>query len=154
MWGRNLVLIFLCTWHVLEAWHLHSIEKIKDLEVRRALLNHLHMVMFMSINLDEAVDDLKARGKEMVVENFDNLQLGVVWTRFFGLIIVNPVSKRSSFQVWDNLKPFMLWMHFMDIQISHIFKLHHGLNVCCACPCKALDGWAMSHPTFESRHTI
>jgi hypothetical protein len=48
-------------------------EKIKDSEVRRAVLDHLHMVMFMSINPNETIDDFKARGREMVVENFNNL---------------------------------------------------------------------------------
>jgi len=74
-------------------------EKIKYSKVRRAVFDHLHMVMFMSINPDETIDDFKARGKKMVVESFDNLQLGVVWTRFFGLIIANTISKRSPFQI-------------------------------------------------------
>jgi hypothetical protein len=59
-------------------------EKIKDLEVRHVVLDHLHMVMFMSINPNETIDDFKARGREMVVESFDNLQHGVDWTRYFG----------------------------------------------------------------------
>jgi hypothetical protein len=59
-------------------------EKIKDLEVRHVVLDHLHMVMFMSINPNETIDDFKARGREMVVESFDNLQHGVAWTRYFG----------------------------------------------------------------------
>jgi hypothetical protein len=58
-------------------------EKIKDLEVRCAILDHLHMVMFMSINLDETIDDFKACGKEMVVESFDNLQPSVDWIKYF-----------------------------------------------------------------------
>jgi hypothetical protein len=41
------------------------------------------MVMFMSIDLDETIDDFKARGKEMMVESFDNLQHGVVWMIYF-----------------------------------------------------------------------
>jgi hypothetical protein len=48
-------------------------EKIKDLKVKHAVVDHLHMVMLMSINPNETIDDFKARGKEMVVENFDNL---------------------------------------------------------------------------------
>jgi hypothetical protein len=58
-------------------------EKIKDSKVRCAILDCLHMAMFMSINPDGTIDDFKARGREMVVESFDNLQLGVVWTRYF-----------------------------------------------------------------------
>jgi hypothetical protein len=37
----------------------------------------------MSINLDETMNDFKACGREMVVENFDNLQHGVAWTKYF-----------------------------------------------------------------------
>jgi len=72
----------------------------------------------------------------------------------FELIIVNLVSKRSPFQVCHNLKPFcygcITWMH---VHFSHIFELHHGLKIFCACPCKALDGWVSLGPTLESRHT-
>jgi hypothetical protein len=58
-------------------------EKIKDSKVRRAILDRLHMVMFMSINPNETIHDFKARGKEMVVGSYDNLQPNVVWTRYF-----------------------------------------------------------------------
>jgi hypothetical protein len=58
-------------------------EEIKDSKVKRAILERLHMVMFMSINPDETIDDFKAHGREMVVESFDNLQPIVVWTRYF-----------------------------------------------------------------------
>jgi hypothetical protein len=43
-------------------------EKIKDSEVKHVVLDHLHMVMFMSINPYETIDDFKAHGREMVVE--------------------------------------------------------------------------------------
>jgi hypothetical protein len=72
----------------------------------------------------------------------------------FGLIIANLVFNWSSFQVWHNLKLFcygcITWMH---VHFSHIIELRHGLKVCCACPCRALDGWASSGATLESRHT-
>ncbi len=62
-------------------------EKIKDLKGKHVVLDHLHMVMFMSINLDKTIDDFKAHGREMVMEMvmeiFDNLQRNVVWTRYF-----------------------------------------------------------------------
>ncbi len=47
-------------------------------KVRCAVLDRLHMMIFMSINPNETIDDFKARGREEVVESFDNLQLGVV----------------------------------------------------------------------------
>ncbi len=68
---------------MLKAWYLGSMEKIKHSKVRRVVLDHLHMVMFMSINPNEIIDDFKAHGKEMVVKIFDNLPLGVVWTKHF-----------------------------------------------------------------------
>ncbi len=77
MWGQNHVLIFLYAWHVLKAWCLCSMEKIKDSKVKHVVIDHLHMVMFMSINPNETIDDFKACGREMVVESFDNLQLGI-----------------------------------------------------------------------------
>jgi hypothetical protein len=58
-------------------------ENIKDSEVRHVILDRLHMVMFMSINPNDTIDDFKAHGKEMVVESFDKLQPYVAWTRYF-----------------------------------------------------------------------
>jgi hypothetical protein len=53
-------------------------EKIKDPKVRCVIFD-----LFMSINLDETIKSFKAHGKEMVVENFDNLQPNVAWTQYF-----------------------------------------------------------------------
>jgi hypothetical protein len=58
-------------------------EKIKDSKVKCVVFAHLNMMMFMSINPNETIDDFKARGREMVVESFDNLQPNVAWTRNF-----------------------------------------------------------------------
>jgi hypothetical protein len=51
--------IFLCCWHVLKEWHLHGNKQIKDVEVRGAILQYLHDVMYMSINHGEIIDDFK-----------------------------------------------------------------------------------------------
>jgi hypothetical protein len=32
VWAMENILIFLCVWHILKAWHLHAMEKIKDVE--------------------------------------------------------------------------------------------------------------------------
>jgi hypothetical protein len=152
--GQDHVLIFLCAWHVLKAWHLHSMEKIKDSNVRRVILDRLHMVLLMYINLDDAINDFKARGRELVMESFYKYNLVLLGQNTFGFIIVNLVSKGSPFQVWHVLKSFcygcITWMH---VQFSHIFKLHHGLEVCCGCPCRALDGWASSGAPLKLKHT-
>jgi hypothetical protein len=65
----NKVPIYLCCWHVLKAWRLHGIEKIKDGEVWSGILQDLHDVMYMSINHGETIDDFKYRGKVVVREN-------------------------------------------------------------------------------------
>jgi hypothetical protein len=57
VWSLDHVPNFLCAWHVLKAWCLHSMEKIKDFDVRRAIFDYLHIMMFMSINLYETIDD-------------------------------------------------------------------------------------------------
>jgi hypothetical protein len=58
-------------------------EKIKHSKVRHAVFNHLRMVLFMSINPNETINDFKAHGKEMVEEIFDNLPLCVASTKYF-----------------------------------------------------------------------
>ncbi len=77
MWSQNHVPIFFYAWHVLKAWRLCSMEKIKDSYVKCAIFDYLHTMMFMSINLDETIDDFKACAREIVVESFELLQPGV-----------------------------------------------------------------------------
>jgi hypothetical protein len=74
-------------------------EKIKDSKVRCAILDHLHMVMFMSINLNETIDDFQEtwRGgkwwwKVLIIYN-----LMLFRQDMFGLIIGNLVRKGSPF---------------------------------------------------------
>jgi hypothetical protein len=122
-------------------------EKIKDFKVKCAILHQLHMMMFMSINPNETIDNFKACGgrrwwKILIIYN-----LVFFGEDIFGLIIANLVSKGSPFQVWHNLKYAMDTCSFF----THI-RIHHQLKVCCACPCKALDGLVSLGPTFKSRH--
>jgi hypothetical protein len=61
-------------------------EKIKDLKVKRAILDQLHMMMFMSINPNETIDDFKACGgrrwwKVLIIYNWcflDKIFLGLL----------------------------------------------------------------------------
>jgi hypothetical protein len=55
----------------------------------------------------------------------------------FGLIIANSISKGGPFQVWHAFKLFCITSCMFTF---HTFKLHHGLKVCCACPCKTSNG--------------
>jgi hypothetical protein len=64
------------------------------------------MVMFMSINPNETIDDFKACGgrwwrKVLIIYN-----LMLIGQDIFGLIIANLVSKGSPFQIWHVLKTF------------------------------------------------
>jgi hypothetical protein len=45
LWGNDQVPIYLCAWHILKVWRLSLMEKIKDNEVQRAILNDLHTIM-------------------------------------------------------------------------------------------------------------
>jgi hypothetical protein len=98
-------------------------EKIKALKVRCVVLDHLHTMMFMSINLDESIDGFKVGGREMVMESFNKLQPNVAWTRYFGLNIANSISKGSPFQVWHLFKPFCY-----GCIISCMFNFHTYSN--------------------------
>ncbi len=44
IWGMDKVLIYLCYWHVLKAWRLRGIEKIKDVEMQDGILQDFHDV--------------------------------------------------------------------------------------------------------------
>ncbi len=68
VWNTNHVLI--CAWHVLKAWCLLFVEKIKDVQMRRAIYDYLYLVMFMSINLRETIELFKARGRGKMMECF------------------------------------------------------------------------------------
>jgi hypothetical protein len=57
--------------------------KNQDPKMKLVIFDRLHMVMFMSINPYETIESFKSRGREIMLESFDNLQLGVVWTRYF-----------------------------------------------------------------------
>jgi len=78
VWGMDKVSIYLYCWHVLKAWRLCGIEKIKDVEVRGGILQDLHDVMYMSINHGETIDDFKEHGRVAVKEIFHKHRPGDV----------------------------------------------------------------------------
>ncbi len=81
MWGDNHVLIYLCTRHVLKVWCLHSMEKIKDNEVRHAIVDDLHTVMYMPIEPSESIEAFMTCGRNKIVENFTQHLPSDSWTR-------------------------------------------------------------------------
>ncbi len=70
VWDDNQVPIYLYVWHVLKAWCLHSMEKIKDNEMQRAILDHIHTVMYMPIEPNESIKAFMIHGKNKTIETF------------------------------------------------------------------------------------
>jgi len=75
--------IYLCCWHVLKAWHLRGIKKIKNVEVRGGILQDFHDVMYISINHGETNVDFKECGRVVVRESLHKHKLGDAWTNYF-----------------------------------------------------------------------
>jgi len=91
---------------VLKTWCFYSMEKIRDPKVRHAELDHLHTVMFKSINLDETIKSSRHMGRRWwrVLIPYNLVLLG---QDIFGPIIANSISNLLlNFQIWHVLKPF------------------------------------------------
>ncbi len=78
--GNDQVPIYLCAWHVLKAWRLRSMEKIKNNEMRRAILDDLHNVMYMPIEPSESIETFMTHGKNKIIESFNQHLLIDSWT--------------------------------------------------------------------------
>jgi hypothetical protein len=59
VWAIKNIPIFLCAWHVLKAWRLCAMQKIKNVEVQRIILHDLHDKMYMSIKPKENIETFK-----------------------------------------------------------------------------------------------
>ncbi len=70
VWGENQVLIYLCAWHVLKAWRLCSMEKIKNNEMKYAILDDPHVAMYMPIELSESIETFMNHGRDEVIKSF------------------------------------------------------------------------------------
>jgi len=83
VWGMDKVPFYLCCRHVLKAWHLCGIEKIKDVEMWGGILLNLLDVMYMSINHGKTIDNFKERGRVVLRESLHKHKFGDVWTNYF-----------------------------------------------------------------------
>jgi len=83
VWGDDQVPIYLCTWHVLKVQCLHTMEKIKDNEVRHAILDDLHTVICMPIELNESIEAFMTCGRNKIIESFTQHLPGDSWTQYF-----------------------------------------------------------------------
>ncbi len=77
---------------MLKAWHLYSMEKIKDPKVKHATLDHLHMVMLMSINPDETIKSSRHMGGRWWWRVLITYNLVLLGQDTFGPIIANWIS--------------------------------------------------------------
>jgi len=55
-------------------------EKIKDNGVRHAILNDLHTIMYMPIELSENIETFMTHGRNKVIESFTQHLLKDSWT--------------------------------------------------------------------------
>jgi hypothetical protein len=84
--------IYLYYWHVLKAWRLCGIEKIKDVKVWGGILQDLHDVINMSINHGETIDDFKECGRVIWEKAFINIGLvmcGQIISKLITISLVN-----------------------------------------------------------------
>jgi len=70
-------------WHILKVWRLHLMKKIKDNEVRCAILDDLHTIMYMPIEPSENIEAFMTRGRNKIIETFTQHLSGVTWTQYF-----------------------------------------------------------------------
>jgi hypothetical protein len=84
VWGEDHVFIYLYAWHVLKAWHLYSMEKIKDNGVWCVILNNLHTIMYMPIELGENIEAFMTHGGKKSLKTSPN----ICWW-FMDLILLN-----------------------------------------------------------------
>jgi len=66
-----MVPIYLCAWHVLKAWRVCALEKIKDVVMHLAISDDLHAILYVMIDLGKNIKDFKAHGKKKVMANFE-----------------------------------------------------------------------------------
>jgi hypothetical protein len=58
-------------------------EKIKDNEVRHAILDDLHIIMYMPIEPNESIEAFMTRGRNKIIESFTQHLPSDSWTQYF-----------------------------------------------------------------------
>jgi len=58
-------------------------EKIKDNEMQRAILDALHIVIYMPIEPNENIETFLTCGRNKIIESFTQHLPGDSWTRYF-----------------------------------------------------------------------
>ncbi len=75
--------VYLCVRHVLKVWRLRSMEKIKDNEVQCAILDDLHIVMYMPIEPSESVETFMTHERNKIIESFIQHLPNDPWIQYF-----------------------------------------------------------------------
>jgi len=58
-------------------------EKIKNNGVWHAILDNLHIIMYMLVELSESIKVFMTCGKNKIIKNFTQHLLGDSWTQYF-----------------------------------------------------------------------
>jgi hypothetical protein len=125
VWGENQIPIYLWAWHVLKAWHLCSMEKIKNNEGRCVILDDLHIIMYMPMNQMKTLKLLWIMIKARVIQSFTQHLPSDSWIQYFCSIIFNLVCDLI-------LNLLLLFHHVVHIpNYSCTFKLGYlNMNAC------------------------
>jgi hypothetical protein len=81
--GDDEVPIYPYMCHVLKAWCLRLMEKIKDNEVQHVILNDLHTIMYMPIESSESIEAFMTCGRNKIIESFTQCLFGDSWIQYF-----------------------------------------------------------------------
>jgi anaerobic ribonucleoside-triphosphate reductase len=82
-WGDDQVPIYLGALHVLKARRLCSMEKIKDNEVWHAILDDLHIIMYMPIEPSDNIEAFMTCGKNKIIKNSTQHLSNDSWIQYF-----------------------------------------------------------------------
>ncbi len=116
MWVEDQVPIYLCTWHVLKAWHLYLMKKIKNNGVPRAILDNLHTIMHMPIEPNESIEAFMTYGRNKSLKTSPNICPVIHGLNTFGPIISKLIHE-------EILNPLLLFHHVVHIPKYSLLKL-------------------------------
>ncbi len=124
-------------------------EKIKDVEVRHAIFDCLHILIFMPSTFGRPFESLKACGKKKVVERFDTFKLGYAWTKYFWAYYW---AKLVHISIILNYYFFIFGIRCNTSCFSwgHLFQLKPSIYMHYQYPCKVMDSWPLSSATLKS----
>jgi hypothetical protein len=88
-------------------------EKIKDNEMRLAILDDLHTIMYMPIEPNESTEAFMTRGRNKIIESSIN--------KIHGLDIFGPIISKLVCEL--TLKPLLLLHHVVHNPKYSLFEL-------------------------------